>query len=100
MLLLIWDKCITLDNEQKRLAFDFLACAFVLGLAGYLSYVSSASYFVGDILMEKKKYKESIKYFMGAAKLGNIPQVWHNLGWICELGAFDNVEKTKRLQLL
>ncbi len=82
-------------EKNYKLAFDFLDCAIALGLDSKLSYVSSASYFVGCILMEQKKYKESIKYFMGAAKLGNIPQAWHNLGWVCELGAFDDVEKNK-----
>ena len=45
-------------------------------------------HFTGCILIEHfKNYKEAYPYFVEAAKYGNIPEAWYNLGWLTEKGA-------------
>lgn len=76
-------------------AFHFYKAAVDLGLGNITSVYPQSCYMTGVIAMQYyKNNKAAVPYFVDAAKYGNIPEAWHNLGWLCEQGAM-NVEKDK-----
>lgn len=85
-------------EKNYQLAYEFLDCAICLALDGSKSksYFGTACYFVGQILLQQEKYKDAVSYFVEAANRKNLPQAWHNLGYLCEKGAIE-VPKNKKI---
>lgn len=80
-------------------AFQFFKASVDLGLGNTTSVYPQSCYMAGVIAMEHyKNRKEAVPFFVDAAKYGNIPEAWHNLGWLCEQGAMnvsrDNIPAT------
>lgn len=71
-------------------AFQFYKASVDLGLGNTTSVYPKSCYMAGLIAMEYyKNSKEAVPLFMEAAKYGNIPEAWHNLGYLCERGAMN-----------
>lgn len=80
------------DGVPKDLnkAFEFFKASVDLGLGNKTSIYPNSCYMAGLIMMNHyKNNREAMPYFVDAAKYGNIPEAWHNLGWLCECGAMD-----------
>lgn len=72
-------------NLQK--AFDFCRSAVMLGLGNTHSAYPQSCYLTGCILLEYfKNERDAYPHFVDAAKYGNIPSAWYNLGWLSEKG--------------
>lgn len=68
-------------------AYKFCKAAVDLGLGNTHSAYSMSCYMTGCILIEHYcNYKEAYPYFVDAAKYGDIPEAWYNLGWLSENG--------------
>lgn len=75
-------------------AFQFYKASVDLGLGNTTSIYPKSCYMAGLIAMEHyKNSKEAVPLFVDAAKYGNMPEAWHNLGWLCEQGAM-NISKS------
>lgn len=75
-------------------AFQFYKASVDLGLGNTTSVYPQSCYMAGLIAMiYYKNNKVAVPLFVDAAKYGNIPEAWHNLGWLCEQGAM-NVSKS------
>lgn len=68
-------------------AYQFCKAAVDLGLGNKHSAYPQSCYLTGCIILEYYNNKqEAYPYFVDAAKYGNIPEAWHNLGWLSEEG--------------
>lgn len=68
-------------------AYQFCKSAVDLGLGNTHSAYPESCYLTGCILIEYyNNYQEAYPYFIDAAKFGNIPEAWYNLGWLSEKG--------------
>lgn len=55
-------------------------------------------YYTGVIMMNHyKNKKRAVCFFSDAANYGNIPEAWHNLGWLCESGAMNDSLKSSEI---
>lgn len=77
-------------------AYKLFSASALLGAADKISIFPQACYFTGVILMNRyKRYDEAVTYFVEAAKNGNIPEAWHNLGYLCKRGAMKEISKSQ-----
>lgn len=84
---------VTQDMDK---AYKLFSASALLGVADKISIFPQACYFTGLILMNRyKRYDEAITYFVEAAKNGNIPEAWHNLGWLCEQGKMKEIKRSE-----
>lgn len=70
---------------QKDLdkAFVYAEAATGLGYKYLDSHFASSCYLTGSIYLEHyKKYNDAVGHFLCAIKYGNIPEAWHNMGWM------------------
>lgn len=68
-------------------AYDFFNAVVNLGRGNTHSVYPQSCYMTGCILVEHfENYKAALPYFADAAKYGNIPEAWYNLGWLAEKG--------------
>lgn len=66
-------------------AYKYCKMAVDLGVGNTHSVYPQSCYYTGCILLEYyKNNKEAYPYFIEAAKYGDMPEAWHNLGWLCE----------------
>lgn len=80
------------DGVPKDLnkAFQFFKVSVELGLGNTTSVYPKSCYMAGMIAMEHyKNSREAVPFFIDAATCGDIPEAWHNLGWLCEQGMMD-----------
>lgn len=74
-------------QKDLQKAFDFCKSAVMLGLGNTNSAYPQTCYLTGCILLEYfKNAREAYPHFVDAAKYGNIPSAWYNLGWLSEKG--------------
>lgn len=74
-------------KKDMAKAYQFCKAAVDLGLGNTHSAYPKSCYLTGCILMEHyNNYQEAYPYFVDAAKYGNIPEAWYNLGWLSEKG--------------
>ncbi len=68
-------------------AYEFSKATVDLGLGNTHSVYPQSCYLTGCILIEHyNNYNEAYPYFIDAAKYGDIPEAWYNLGWLSEKG--------------
>lgn len=68
-------------------AYQLCKASADLGIGNTHGVYPNACYLTGCILIEYyNNHKESYPYFVEAAKYGNIPEAWYNLGWLSEEG--------------
>lgn len=68
-------------------AYRFFKASVDLGLGNKHSAYPESCYFAGCVLCEYyNNHKEAYPYFVDAAKYGDIPEAWYNLGWLSEKG--------------
>lgn len=68
-------------------AYQLFKTSVDLGRGNTHSVYGSSCWYVGCILFEQYNDKKgSYPYFVDAAKYGNIPAAWYNLGWLAENG--------------
>ena len=76
------------QNMDK--AFELFQTSINLGRNKRHVRYANSCYMAGLIMMNHlKNNRGSIPYFKEAANCGNIPEAWHNLGYLCEQGAMD-----------
>ena len=76
-------------------AYQFFKSSVELGLGNTTGIYPDSCFMTGLILMEfYKNNAEAVPYFTEAAKYGNYPSAWHNLGVLCEAGAM-NIPKSE-----
>lgn len=76
--------------QDMNKAFQFFEASVNLGLGNTHSVYPNSCYMAGLIMINHfKNQKRAVPFFVDAAKYGNIPEAWHNLGWLCEQGAMD-----------
>lgn len=74
-------------EKDMTKAYQFCKAAVDLGLGNKHSVYPQSCYLTGCILIEHyNNHKDSVPYFVDAAKYGNIPEAWYNLGWLSENG--------------
>lgn len=68
-------------------AYTYLNASIALGINIGDANFAKSSYLMGCLLLEyHKDYEEATTFFMMAGKMGNIPEAWHNLGWMASQG--------------
>lgn len=80
------------NGVQKNLAksYELYKAAVNLGAGNTTTIYPNSCYMTGLILLTYyKNYKAAVDFFLDAAKYGNLPEAWHNLGWLCEQGAME-----------
>ncbi len=66
-------------------AYEFLTAAGDLARGSNNKLCAKCAYLCGVIDMSHRKdYQSAAGYFTEAADLGNIPEAWHNLGYLCQ----------------
>ncbi len=72
------------DKDTDK-AYKFLTAAGDLARGSNNKLCAKCSYLCGVIDMSfRKDYQSAAGYFVEAADLGNIPEAWHNLGYLCQ----------------
>ena len=74
-------------EKDMAKAYQYCKASADLGVGNKHSAYPRTCYLTGCILMEHyNNMKAAYPYFIEAAKYGNMPEAFHNLGWITEKG--------------